>query len=272
MSNPFSVSGGGGKRRGSHKNNLKGYTSGKGKRLNAAVTKYGNRGRSLRPATITVRVPRNLGSVQEAKYHNPSIAVEHPGANYMEWKILQNTAGGDQTYLNAIAGGTAVTNRIGNKIHVKKVVCKLSMRFLANNAYDPATVQHYQKVKFALILDMQANGGVPTTFPWDTSGQDELDFMAFTKSDNTRFRILKTKTLERRPMPLVNPAGTNYTLPADLQECVLKHKFASDGLVMTYDSGAAGTPRDNALYLVCCSNFNQGSWDITSTSRVYFKG
>lgn len=282
MSNLFSGQrGGGGKKRGGGRKSLKSYTSGKGKRFSAAVTKYGNAGKSNRPTTITVRVPRNMsGTAQEAKYHDWVATVNWPaGAGVgQQWKILESGAAApdDKSYLNYIAGGTSVSNRIGNKIHVKKIVMKLHIQFMRQTAYDAAGSENSQKIKFALILDQQANGGVPDTFPWDTTtAPATLDFMAFTKADNTRFRILKTKTIQRNSYPFVNQAGTALELPSDIQEVTLKHKFAGDGVVMTYDSGSAGVPRDNALYLVACSNLdNVGATNVViqGLGRVYFKG
>lgn len=280
MSNPFSVSKAGGGNRKS-RGNPKNYGSRTGKRVNAAVTKYGNRGRSLRPTTITVRVPRNMsGTAQESKYFDYVASVNWPaGAGVgQQWKIMETTGSAPEkyAYLNYIAGGTSVNNRIGNKIHIKKLVVKLHVKFMLQAAYDNTSGENNQKIKFALILDQQANGGVPTTFPWDTTtAPATLDFMAFTKADNTRFRILKTKVIQRQSYPYVNAAGSALELPANIHELTLKHKFAGDGLVMTFDSNTAGVPRDNALYLVACSNLDNvgaANVDLDVLSRLYFKG
>lgn len=218
------------------------------------------------------------GTAQEAKYFNTFKSIFWAsGKTGTQWSIMTaDSAVGSQSYLCDIAGGTAINNRIGNKVHVKKIVMKLSVKFEAVLASSGNSGDHQQQIKFALILDQQANGGVPTTYPWDTTAAgDPLDFMAFTKADNTRFRILKTKTIQRRSYPYVNFGGTGENYPCDIQQLTLKHKFAGDGLVMTYEGAAAGVPRDNAIYLVACSNINNVTTsDLTMSeiSRLYFRG
>lgn len=144
--------------------------------------------------------------------------------------------------LNGLAQGTTASTRIGRRVQMKSVEIKMAIAALAT-----ATTQ---TVRFALVLDKQANAAAPAF----TDIYDSADPRALRNiSNKARFWVLYDSGL----MPIV---GSSAALLDNSYRTLEFYKRIN--IPVQYNAGTAGTVGDiqtNALYWVSIGSVASGT-------------
>lgn len=154
--------------------------------------------------------------------------------------------------LNGLVPGTGDNQRLGRRIQMKSIELK---------AYTSAdTTTTINIVRFAIVLDRQANGAAPAfTDIYDAASPTALRNI----SNKPRFKVLWDSGV----IPIVG----NITTPATGQELVTMEKYRKIDIPVQYNNGTAGDITDittNSLYFVAVGAIASGTADSQLTGKV----
>ncbi len=210
----------------------------------ARYTRMVNRGMIRNQRAVMYRTPGALG-VTETKYFDSHRTA---GAVSSVWTMR------DPTTLNTLFApqqGTGLSNRIGNRVIVKKIRLKGYIQWAVNST---ANTSCGDFCRVMIVKDMQSNGAqfTPGNVVAGVTGDQDLWFQ--NTASFGRFQVLKDFTIRR---PSVSLGGTTGFSAEDSWVPWKKNINLND--TVKFNGGNAGTIGDvvdNSYHILCVSANN----------------
>lgn len=236
--------------------------------------------RDVEPKFASFRFGASGGNAPGGIYPIPT-AAEVIGTTSGTLQLLNESGGyvAAANHLTQIVTGDDGDQRIGRKIHVKKVEGSMQLTYTPNNTN---SASQSAIVRLALVLDKSPTvAALPTVC--SISGDSDVMFQnthtaddltkAFPNEKSKRFKVLWDKTITFNPANGFDAAAGALSYSAiQLRHVKFSKKCNFDTTYDVSTTGAYSTCRSNALLLVCGTFQNGTNCTITGQLRTHFEG